>query len=256
VNAPLQANPVRAEQLERLREMAGLLEAGDDTAFEARFASFVQAREQGLFVTVGRLTRELHDAMRGLSFDQHLSSLADREIPDACSRLDYVAKVTEEAAHKTLDLVEQCQKLTQDIVLATHDVSNACHRAHVYAGSPYSLSGLVVRVDETRDHIVSSAAQLRERLSSLAQAQEYQDLAGQVIKRVTQLVKSVERALIDLLRAAGGGAVVSARPVVAAAEQPAAEPAGGILHGPAVTGVTPSAVSQDDADALLAELGF
>ena len=248
----MQANPVRAEQLERLREMLGLLEAGDDTAFEARFASFVQAREQGLFVTVGRLTRELHDAMRGLNFDQQISTLADREIPDACSRLDYVAKVTEEAAHKTLDLVEQCQKLTQEIVVATQDISTACHRAHVYAGSPYSLSGLVVSVDETRDHIVNSAAQLRERLSNLAQAQEYQDLAGQVIKRVTQLVRSVERALIDLLRAAGG-AVATRVPVAAEA---AVEPAGGILHGPAVVGVTPAAVSQDDADALLAELGF
>ncbi|MGH8519599.1 MAG: protein phosphatase CheZ, partial [Panacagrimonas sp.] len=252
VNAPLQANPVRAEQLERLREMVGLLEAGDDTAFEARFASFVQGREQGLFVTVGKLTRELHDAMRGLSFDEQLSALADREIPDACSRLDYVAKVTEEAAHKTLDLVENCQKLTHDIVLATHEISAACHRAQVYAGSPYSLSGLVVSVDETRDHILNSAAQLRERLSNLAQAQEYQDLAGQVIKRVTQLVKSVERALIDLLRAAGGA--VSTRAAVA--ESAAEQPPGGILHGPAVAGVSPAAVSQDDADALLAELGF
>lgn len=251
MNAPLQANPVRAEQLERLREMVSLLEAGDDTAFEARFASFVQGREQGLFVTVGKLTRELHDAMRGLGFGEQLSSLAGRDIPDACSRLDYVAKVTEEAAHKTLDLVEQCQKLTQDIVLATNDLSTACHRAQVYAGSPYSLSGLVVNVDETRDHILNSAGQLRERLSNLAQAQEYQDLAGQVIKRVTQLVKSVERALIDLLRAAGGA--VSTRPTIAEAAE---EPAGGILHGPAVAGVSPAAVSQDDADALLAELGF
>jgi chemotaxis regulatin CheY-phosphate phosphatase CheZ len=71
---------------------------------------------------------------------------------------------------------------------------------------------------------------------------------------VTHLVKSVERALIDLLRAAGGA--VSTRPAVGASPAAAEQPAGGILHGPAVTGVTPAAVSQDDADALLAELGF
>jgi len=245
MNAPVLANPARAEQIERLREMVMLLEVGDDAGFEARFAGFLHAREQGLFVTVGRLTRELHDAMRSLRFDEQISGLAGREIPDACSRLDYVGKVTEEAAHKTLDLVEQCQHLVQDITLATQDLSAACQRAHVYAGSPYSLSGLVVSVDETREHIAGSAAQLRDRLSQLAQAQEYQDLAGQVIKRVTELVRSVERALIDLLRASGG----------AVSSRPAETPVNG-LHGPAVEGVTPAAVSQDDADALLAELGF
>lgn len=245
MNAPLNAVSGRAEQIQRLKELVGLLEAGDDTAFEARFASFLQAREQGLFVSVAKLTRSLHDAVRELRFDDRLSTLAGREIPDACSRLDYVAKVTEEAAHKTLDLVEECQSLTQDIALATHDLATACRRAHAYAGSPYSLSGLVVSVDETRTHIADTATQLRERLSRLAQAQEYQDLAGQVIRRVTQLVKSVEGALIELLRASGG--VASTRGADA--------PENG-LHGPAVAGVTPAAVSQDDADSLLAELGF
>lgn len=249
MNAPLNsspgATPARADQLQRLRELVSLLENGDDTAFEARFASLLQAREQGLFVSVAKLTRGLHDAMRELRFDDQLSTLAGREIPDACSRLDYVVKVTEEAAHKTLDLVEQCQKLTQDIALSTHDLTAACQRAQSYSASPYTLSGLVVSVDETRAHIVDSAAQLRSRLSTLAQTQEYQDLAGQVIKRVTQLVRSVERALIDLLRASGG----------AVSTRPAETPANG-LHGPVVDGVTPAAVSQDDADSLLAELGF
>lgn len=245
MNAALNATPARADQLARLQEMVGLLEAGDDTAFEARFAGFVQARDQGLFVSVAKLTRGLHDAVRELRFDDRISTLAGREIPDACSRLDYVVKVSEEAAHKTLDLVEQCQGLTQDIVLATHDLSNACKRAQVYSGSPYSLSGLVVSVDETREHIADNAAALRDRLSKLAQAQEYQDLSGQVIKKVTQLVRSVEGALIDLLRASGGG--VSTRSADA--------PANG-LYGPAIDGVSPAAVSQDDADSLLAELGF
>ena len=88
---------------------------------------------------------------------------------------------------------------------------------------------------------------LRGKLSQLAQAQEYQDLAGQVIKRVTLLVRSVERALIDLLRASG----THLGNRTSASEAP---PSG--LHGPAIAGVSPAAVSQDDADSLLAELGF
>lgn len=246
MNAPTQAAPGREELLDRMRELVSLIEAGDDAGFEARFASLIQARDQGLFVSVAKLTRELHDAVRELRIDDRLASLAGSEIPDACSRLDYVTRVTEEAAHKTLDLVEQTRSLTQQIETGVHGLAQACARAQVYAGSPYSLSHLVVCADELGGQILSANEQLRLKLSQLAQAQEYQDLAGQVIKRVTQLVRSVERALIDLLRASGTHLGV----------RPASEAPANGLHGPAVAGVTPAAVSQDDADSLLAELGF
>lgn len=223
-NAAPGASPVRTELLERLRELVGLLEAGDEAAFGPRFNTLIQSREQELFANVARLTRDLHEAVRELRFDDRISELAGRDIPEACSRLDYVVKVTEASAHRTLDLVEQCQKLTQDLALAAQAPASA---------------------DQTRAQVGDIAAQLRGRLSQLAQAQEYQDLAGQVIKRVTQLIKSVERALLELLRASGGA--VSARPAEA--------PLHG-LHGPAIEGITPDAVSQDDADSLLAELGF
>jgi len=247
VNAPTQAAPDRAAVLERMRELVSLLEAGDDAGFEARFAGLVQQREQGLFISVARLTRDLHQAVGELRFDDRIADLAGRDIPDACSRLDYVVKVTEEAAHKTLDLVEQSQKLTQHIALATHDLSSACRRAEAYCSSPYSLSGLVVSVDEIRVEIVGATEQLREKLSQLAMAQEYQDLAGQVIRRVTQLVKSVEQALLDLLRASGAQLGIRSGDANA--------PANG-LHGPEIKGLTPAAVSQNDADSLLADLGF
>lgn len=249
MNAPLSTaaagDATRFEQAARLRELAGLLDAGDDAAFEARFASLLQVREQGLFVSVAKLTRGLHDAMRELNFDEELSALAGREIPDACSRLDYVMKVSEEAAHKTLDLVEQCQVLTQDLGRAERDLLEACDQARSNADAEYVVPNLVARVDHARTLIAGRSADLRLRLSNLAQAQEYQDLSGQVIKRVTSLVRNVERALIELLRASGG----------LSAARPAEAPVNG-LHGPVVAGVSPAAVSQDDADSLLAELGF
>ncbi|MGQ0621033.1 MAG: protein phosphatase CheZ [Panacagrimonas sp.] len=203
--------------------------------------------EQGLFVSVARLTRELHDAMQELRMDERLASLAGSEIPDACSRLDYVVKVTEEAAHRTLDLVEHGRELTMQIETCVQSLGQACEREQTGAGSRHTQSRLVASVDELGAQIVATNEQLRGTLSQLAQAQEYQDLAGQVIKRVTQLVRSVERALIDLLRAAGTQ--------VGAGQTVRESPVGG-LHGPAIAGLTPAAVSQDDADSLLAELGF
>lgn len=270
MNAPTYAVPCRDDLLARTRELVSSLEAGDDAGFEARFAKLFGVifgvRPQllqtpahvsttatanwgltpNLFVSVARLTRELHDAVRELRIDDRLASLAGNEIPDACSRLDYVIQVTEEAAHRTLDLVDQSRALTQQIETSVRDLGQVCERAQACAGSPYTLSNLMVSVDELGSQIVTANEQLRSKLSQLAQAQEYQDLAGQVIKRVTQLVRSVERALIDLLRASG------THPGNRAATE---APASG-LHGPAIAGVTPAAVSQDDADSLLADLGF
>lgn len=227
VNAPhsslLPTSSARSGEVAQLRELADLLERGEDTLFASRFAALLQARDQGLFVSVARLTRELHDALRSLRFDEQLSSVAG-EIPDACARLDHVARITEEAAHHTLDLVEHCQGLTQ----ALADQGVALAREHAAQAQP----------------ILAHTSALRTQLTQLAQAQEYQDLAGQVLKRVTAMVKRVETALLDLLRAAGTPAATRG-----------AEPANG-LQGPAVAGVTPAAVSQDDADSLLAELGF
>src|SRR5690349_7473120 len=114
MNAPVQQPENRDDLLARMRELVECLEAGDGAA--------LQARQQGLFVSVAKHTRNLHDAVRELSCDDRLANAAGRDIPDACSRLDYVTKVTEDAAHHTLDLVEQCQKVTQEISLAAHDL--------------------------------------------------------------------------------------------------------------------------------------
>jgi chemotaxis protein CheZ len=254
--------------LARLRELVTTLESGDEAQFEACWAELIGVRFQlpdartasesskpgnwnltpinsTLFVSVAKLTRELHDAVSELRFDDHLSRLAGQEIPDACSRLDYVVKVTEDAAHRTLDLVEQGQRLVHEIDASCDDLASACQRAQRYAISPYALSGLVCGVDEVRASVKAHLEQLRSRLSQLAQAQEYQDLSGQVIRRVTQLVRGIEQALIALLRAAGTGSVNTVTPGITPG-----------LQGPAIPGVTLAAVNQDDADALLAELGF
>jgi chemotaxis protein CheZ len=145
---------------------------------------------------VARLTRGLHEALAELQLD---------------SRLTYVADVTEQAAHRTLDLVEQA-------------------RAQL----------------ETIGKLGVDTAPLRGTLNQLAVAQEYQDLSGQVIKRVVTLACGVESALLDLLRASGGS--------TAPLQKTPAAPLSG-LHGPAVPG-GPKATSQQDADALLASLGF
>ncbi|MDM4770778.1 protein phosphatase CheZ [Solimonas sp. SE-A11] len=204
-----------------LRKLLAAVESGDDAAVETGLAELLRAREEGLFVHLARLTRELHRALGELGLDSRLSDLAGSGIPDACGRLDYVVQVTEQAAHRTLDLVDSSRVLAADIL--TH--------ATALPKSP------------ARQTILDDTEKLRHQLTELAQAQEYQDIAGQTIKRVIGLVRSVEQALLDLLRAAG------TRPSTAAMKPVA--PRG--LEGPAMPG---TGHSQQDADDLLASLGF
>lgn len=214
----------RIQLVQDLRGVIGALERHDDADFEHRLGQLLRAREEGLFVHVAKLTRELHRALSDMRLDNRLAELAGSEIPDACGRLDYVVQVTERAAHRTLDLVEASRALASDIV--------SC------AGG--------VTPEGARRAIVLDAEKLRGHLSELAQAQEYQDISGQIIRRVIDLVRNVENALLDLLRVSGSRAQPGAAPRAVAP---------GSLQGPAVPG-TVSGASQQDADELLASLGF
>jgi len=215
----LLAQDERSRLAAGLRGVLAALESGADEAVESGLTELLRSRDQSLFVHLAKLTRQLHGALGELSLDTRLADLAGG-IPDACGRLDYVVRVTEQAAHRTLDLVETSRALTQNIL--------GCAE-HIQAPP------------EAREAIKAAAGELRAQLSELAQAQEYQDIAGQTIKRVITLVRNVEQALLDLLRAAG------TQPGML----PPPPPRG--LQGPALPG---GGASQQDADELLASLGF
>lgn len=219
-----------ADYLTRLKEIVSALEAGDDVLFEQRLNRLICMREEGLLSNLVRITRELHNAVKSINFDDQLADIAHSGIPDACQRLDYVVQVTEEAAHKTLDLVDRSRELTEQIVQAAARLTDT----HGHAES-------VGFIQKTINH---SASNLRGNLTALAQTQEYQDLTGQIIKRVIRVVRDVESALISLLRSAGSSAP-------SGTGQAKKEK----LEGPTVPGLSRS-TSQQDADALLAELGF
>lgn len=191
------------------------------------------ARGQDEFYAgVARLTRGLHEGLRELGLDSRLSRYAGSEIPDACNRLDYVVQLTEDAAHRTLDLVDEARAVADELV----DVRLHLARTQQAAGAA-PLQGAELAVEDAEKR-------LRQVLTALAQAQEYQDLSGQVIRRVIGLVRKVESALLELL-VAGGIQLSGDLPI---------NPGETGLAGPALPGTV--AADQDDADRLLASLGF
>ena len=244
MNASAQMPPAtREDLLARMRGLVASLEAGDDVGYEQRMGELLREREAGLYLHLGKVTRDLHRAVSDLKFDGQLTRLVKSEMPDAASRLDHVIEISEKAAHRTLDLVEQSRQLASRIAEGEVDLAFVHQRMQLCARTPAACAVVASEIGLVRSAIKGCAAQLRENLSELAQAQEYQDLSGQVIRKVITLVRSVESTLIALLQASGSN-------LSAAAPAP---PQG--LAGPAVAGVNEGA-SQQDADALLAELGF
>jgi chemotaxis protein CheZ len=183
-----------------------------------------------LFVGVARLTRSLHEALRELGLDRRLVHLVGTDIPDACARLDRVVRMSEEATHRTLDLVEDGRRIADDLGSACAQLRRL---APAGAGTAEGLAA-----------VAAGESRLRATLTGLAQAQEYQDLSGQIIGRVIRLVRDVEAGLIELL-AAGGLQSAAALPIQADGAAGSAEPA---------TPVQPA--DQADVDRLLASLGF
>jgi len=241
--------PDRSEYILRLREILTALESDDSTLFESRLSELMRLRDKGLFVNLAKLTRELHEAVRDLNFDDRLKQITGSDIPDACMRLDYVAKLGEDAAHRTLDLVDSSRKLVDEMNECAQGLANARERVLQDASTPAWRSGLAAETEAAEARMKQIGHQIRANLTNISQAQEYQDLSGQVIRRVTGLVHNIELALIKLLRATASGESLKNGPSTPIQSNT------GELSGPAVPGLS-EAASQEDADALLAELGF
>lgn len=187
---------------------------------------------------IARLTAHVAGALQALQLDDQLARIAGDRLPDAAARLDHVVKLTNDAAHRTLDLVEQSRGAVTRLNRVASELSEM--RSETVKPTPYALGRL-------QDEIAFSTELLRQNLADMSLAQGYQDLTGQIVGRAVKLIHDVEHALVDLLGAAG---------IALAAAPPGADTDGKILDGPAVPGVSKSAVDQKDADSLLSDLGI
>ena len=163
-----------------------------------------QTRDRGLYQEVGKLTRELHSAIVNFQIDPHMPQAEEiSQITDATERLSYVVRLTEAAANRTMDLVENATPLVNGMANEAQALSVDWGRfmrrevgAEEFRELARRVEGFLSR-SEQDNHTVSS------NLNDILLAQDYQDLTGQVIKRVTQLVTEVESNLLKLVLMAG-----------------------------------------------------
>ena len=186
---------------ERLHAALWALEHDDPVAWRTNVDELIQWRTQPFVQGLTRLARELESALG------EGTGASGASLPDACARLEHVVTLTETASMRTLDLIQECS----------------------------GLLGRMQAGDASQDEAVTG---IRERLSEMTAAQGYQDLTGQIILRVVELVRAVQEGLGDVsdptepLKLANRG------------------------HGPSIAGLDAAPATQDDANELLSSLGI
>lgn len=200
------------------------------------------------FARLGSITREMHEALTALGGNQ-LHAIVE-EIPNARDRLAYVGKMTEDAANKVLTLVETAKPECDD--LSTRGLELGDSLARLAAAPDMSVDkarGLMVVCGKFAQRTAKFAEGQGNVLSDIMMAQDFQDLSGQVIKKVIDIITRTEMQLVQLL--------IDSSPDTRVQEKTASsEPItvdNHVLEGPQIAA---EALKQDDVDDLLASLGF
>lgn len=193
--------------------------------------------------SVGHLTRQLHDTLAELGYDRTLQDAAAAALPDARQRIAYVVKLTEDAASRCLSAVEHATPLQENLAV---DAQSLAGRWDTVCAGQSSVADFKALAQATREYlheVTARTEQTRGHLREVMMAQEFQDLTGQVLKRISELANTLENQLIKLL--------------VENAPGPVKPEAVGLLNGPAIDGSAPNVVaSQAQVDELLESLGF
>lgn len=242
------------ESLIQARQLVAELEAGNDEAASQLLDELARRRDSGLFQELGKLTRELHDTLNSFQLDSRITSLTEHDIPDAKERLNYVITMTEQAAHRTLTAVEASLPIAGELQSRAEELQDKWRRFRRKDMDVAEFRALVPEIDSFLDLTSGHATKLNGSLSDVLMAQDFQDLTGQIIRRVINLVKDVEDNLVGLIRISGqrmAPADKAAKPGTSKEDL-----ARGI--GPQVPGLDNADVvhGQDDVDDLLSSLGF
>jgi chemotaxis protein CheZ len=198
-----------------------------------------------VLVRVGHMTRALHDSLRGLGLDKLVEKAAS-DIPDARDRLDYVARLSEQAAKRVLDATDTAGPL-QDAVESRSADLRASWQALLDSGADGESDwrALAERSIAVMAENERAATATRAELMNIMLAQDFQDLTGQVIGKITSIAQDLEKQLVQVL-------------VDFAPSEIKRELDNGLLNGPQIKpeGNIEVVANQGQVDDLLDSLGF
>ena len=237
--------------LTQARALVENIEQGNDAEANLLIDSITKFHELILFQEVGKLTRELHEKLNSFQVDTDAEIFSQREIFDAKEKLNYVIKLTEDSANKTLTAVEAGLPIAEELKEKSSILNKKWQRFRQRQMPVEEFRELSDEIDDYLNWSVTQSEKVRENFSHILMAQDFQDLTGQVIRRVINLVQEMEGSLIDLIRASGQRMKQEAPPgdTISASKDDGPRIPGCDSHKDKVS-------SQDDVDALLSSLGF
>ncbi len=220
--------------VEEIQVLLDALSAGDFKKVEEIIDRMSVLGEHDLFSEVGKVTRNLHNAIKDFKsiIDPRLKNMALEDMPDASDKLSWVITKTEEAAGKTISLMEKNISLQSDLI----------RKLDILDDPSKKLKKGSKEYKESLKFLRSSLEDMNSDFMDVLIAQEYQDITGQIIKKVIDLVGEVEGQLVELVKVFG----VKIEP----------EKKAKCLAGPQIKEGKGILTSQEDVDSLLSEFGF
>jgi len=236
------------------------IEVGDFSGAIKIIQELSEARHKSFYNEVGYLTRSLHDAIRDFQVDSmdlvvgEEGKDASTKITDASDRLNYVIETTNAAANKTMDMVDSSVPVASELQSQARELRKDWSRLIQRDLTPQEFRDLYKRIDVFLSYADDSATTLHSNLNTILLEQGYQDLTGQVIARVNDLIRDVEEKLVHLVAVAGR--VDSISGIEHQEKESEHDDTRG--HGPAINKQNNPEVlsSQDEVDDLLSSLGF
>ena len=201
--------------------------------------------QEGVFNRIGQMARALHDTLGQLGYDKLLEKTVSA-LPDAKDRLAYVANLTEQAACRVLNATDIASPLVDDIENSSKALGARWDQVFANEMGAADFKKLAAETREFLNQKVPQKTQATHaQLTEIMMAQDFQDLTGQVIKKVVSLAQELEAGLMNVL-------------VQVIPETKRTEEVASLMNGPVVNseGRTDVVVNQEQVDDLLDSLGF
>jgi chemotaxis protein CheZ len=214
-------------------------------------------RDRTLYDEIGKLTRGLHNAIKDIKTGDELSE--ESGMGQASDKLAYVIEMTDKAANRTMDLAEEGMPLNSENLEGAIELQEQWQKFLRKELKPNEFRDLSKKIDAYFTQTQINSKKISSQLSDILMAQDFQDLTGQVIQRVTKLVAEVEERLVDLVAMAGEVDRITG---ISHGESHKNEPQQEkdekiIAEGPQIdTSLEGVVDGQDDVDDLLSSLGF
>lgn len=216
--------------------------SANKSAQQEKSTVHVSTDTSGVFNEIGHLTRALHDSLRELGYDKKLQNAAS-SIPDARDRLNYIANMTQAAAERVLNATEATQPVVEKMEAGAKNLAGEWQKLLDNKMDVDQFKQLVTQTHAYLAGVPKQTRQTSANLTEIMMAQDFQDLTGQVIKKVMDVTQNLEQQLLTLL-------LHNVPPSIKLNSS--------LLNGPVINadGRTDVVTTQAQVDDLLESLGF